>query len=70
MESKRRWMDSVDVDLSEKGLSREETHNRAVWKRRVRYVHRPHVEVGKDAVEDRVLARIWIFPKKGVTDIF
>ena len=28
---KRRWMDSGNVDLREKGLSGEETQNRAMW---------------------------------------
>ena len=31
-------MDSVDVDLREKGLSGEETHNRALWRLFVRYI--------------------------------
>ena len=35
---KRRWMDSVNVDFREKGLSREETHNRDVWRQLVRYI--------------------------------
>ena len=39
---KRRWMDSVNVDLRGKGLSGEETHNRAVWRQLVIYM-----EVGK-----------------------
>ena len=34
----RRWMDSVDVGLREKGLSVEETQNRAVWRQFVRYI--------------------------------
>ena len=46
---KRRWMDSVNVDLREKGLPGcvGET----------RHIHRPHIEVGKDAIEeeDKVL---------------
>ena len=36
--SKRRWMDSVNVDLRENGLSREETQNRAAWRQLVRNI--------------------------------
>ena len=36
--SKQRWMGSVDVDLREKGLSGEQTHNRAVWRQVVTYI--------------------------------
>ena len=43
--SKRRWMDSVNVDLREKGMSGEDSKNRAVWRQFVR----PQIEVGKDA---------------------
>ena len=32
---KRRWMDSVNMNWREKGLSGEETHNRAVWGRQL-----------------------------------
>ena len=46
---KRRWMDSVRVDLREKGLSGEETHNRAEWRELVRNID---PEVGNDAVEE------------------
>ena len=35
---KQRWMDSVNVDLREKGLSGEETQNCAVWRQLVRYI--------------------------------
>ena len=48
---KLRWMDSVNVDLREKGLSGEETHNRAVWAQLVRNTD-PHIEVGEDAMEE------------------
>ena len=37
-EFKRRWMDSVNVDLREKGLSREEKQSRAVWRPLVRNI--------------------------------
>ena len=37
---KRRWMDRVNVDLRENGLSGEETHNRAVWRQLVRNIDR------------------------------
>ena len=49
--SKRRWMDSVNVDLREKGLSGEETQNRAVWRELFRNID-PHIEVGEDLVEE------------------
>ena len=35
---KRRWMDSVNVDLREKGLSSEETQNWAVWTQLIRNI--------------------------------
>ena len=35
---KRRWMDSVNVTLTEKGLSGEEMHNKAKWRQLVRYI--------------------------------
>ena len=52
---KRRWMDSVNVDLREKGLSGEETHNKAMWRQLVRYI-----EVEKDLVEEEVGGEGWI----------
>ena len=42
---KPRWMDRVNVNLREKGLSEEEMLNRAVQ------THLPGIEVGKDAVK-------------------
>ena len=33
---KRKWVDSVNVDLREKGLSGEQTQNRTVWRQLVR----------------------------------
>ncbi len=35
---KRRWMDIVRDDLREKGLTGEEVHERAAWRRLVRNV--------------------------------
>ena len=35
---KRRWMDSVNMDLMKKGMSGDETQNRAVWRQLVRYI--------------------------------
>ena len=35
---KQRWMDSVNVDSRENGLSGEETHNRAVWRQLVTHI--------------------------------
>ena len=49
---RRGWMVSVNVDLREKGLSGEETQNRAVWRQLVRYID-PPLEVGKDALEEK-----------------
>ena len=43
---KRRWMDSVNVDWSEKRMSGEETQNRAVGRQLVRYID-PQIAVGK-----------------------
>ena len=43
---KRRWMDTIGNDLSEKELSREDTQDRAKW--RSLMTHRPHIKVGKD----------------------
>ena len=42
---KSRWMDRVNVNLREKGLSGEEMLNRAVQR------HPPSIEMGKDAVK-------------------
>ena len=39
---KPRWMDRVNVDLREKGLPSEETHNQAVWRQLVRNIEPPH----------------------------
>ena len=50
---KRRWMDSVNVDLREKGLPGEDTQNCAVWRQLVR----PQKEVGKDAQMKTALTR-------------
>ena len=47
---KQRWMDSVNVDLREKGLSGEETQNYAVWRQLVRYLD--PIEVVNDGVEE------------------
>ena len=35
---KQRWMDSVNVDLREKGLSGKETQNRVMWRQLVRNI--------------------------------
>ena len=35
---KLRWKDSMNVDLRAKGLSGEQTHNRAVWSQLVTYI--------------------------------
>ncbi len=34
----QRWMESVNVDLREKGLSDEGTQNLAEWRQLVRYI--------------------------------
>ena len=35
---KRRWLDSIRNDLSEKELSREDTQDRAKWRRLIRHI--------------------------------
>lgn len=35
---RRRWMDCVNEDLREKGLTREEVQDRAAWKRLTKYI--------------------------------
>ena len=35
---KRRWMDTIGKDLSEKELSREDTQDRAKWKSLIRHI--------------------------------
>ena len=49
--SKRRGRNSVNVDLRERELSGEETHNWAVWRQHVRNID-PHIQVGKPAMEE------------------
>ena len=39
---KRRWLDNIKNDLSERELSEEASHK----------THRPHIKVGKDAEEE------------------
>ena len=48
---KRRWMDSVNVDLREKGLSGEETQNQAVSRQLVRNID-PRMAVQDAVVEE------------------
>ena len=47
---KRRWMDSVNVDLREKELSGEEMQRPGCVETTCE-IHLPHIEVGKDAVK-------------------
>ena len=35
---KRRWLDSIRNDLSEKELSREDAQDRAKWRRLIRHI--------------------------------
>ena len=42
---KRRWLDSIRNDLSERELSREDAQDRAKWRRFIRYID---IKVGKD----------------------
>ena len=35
---KRRWMDTIGNDLSEKELSREDTQDRAKWRSLIRHI--------------------------------
>ena len=43
---KRRWMDNIRNDLSERGLSEEDAQDRS------HKTHRPHIIVGKDEEEE------------------
>ena len=43
---KRRWLDSIRNDLSERELSRENTQDRAKWRRLIRHID-PAIKVGK-----------------------
>ena len=36
--SKRRWLDNIRNDLSERLLSREDTQDRAKWRRLIRHI--------------------------------
>ena len=53
---KRRWLDSIRNDLSERELSRDDAQDRA--KLILSFInvshktHRPHIKVGKDAEEE------------------
>ena len=51
---KRRWMDSINVDFGEKGLSGR-TRKSGQCMEATCQKHRPHIEVGKDAVEEVIL---------------
>ena len=44
---KRRWLDNIKNDLSERELSGEEAQDRVQW-RHLYDVHRPHIKVGKE----------------------
>ena len=50
--SKRRWLDSIRNDLSERELSTEDTQDRTKWRRVLYKTHRPHIKVGKDPEEE------------------
>ena len=49
---KRRWLDNIKNDLSERELSGEEAQHRVQWRRLE--THQPHIEVGKDAKEEEM----------------
>ena len=53
---KRRWLDSIRNDLSERELSREDAQDRAKlilsFMNASHKTHRPHIKVGKDAEEE------------------
>ena len=44
---KRRWLDSIMNDFSERELAREDTQDRTKWRRLIR-----HIKVGKDAEQE------------------
>ena len=48
--SKRRWLDNIKNDLSEREMSGEEAQDRVQWARLIRNIG-PHIKVGKDAEE-------------------
>ena len=48
---KRRWLDNIKNDLSERELSGEEAQDRIQWRRLIRIID-PQVKVGKDAEEE------------------
>ena len=51
---KRMWIDSVNVDLREKGMSVDETPNRATTGQ----THRAHIEMGNDAMEEEEVVKV------------
>ena len=42
---KRRWLDKVNDDIKEKGLSADDVYDRAMMEAYV-IIHRPHIKVG------------------------
>ena len=50
---KRRWLDSIRNDLSERALSREDAKDRAKWRLLRRHID-PHIKVGKDGKKMKI----------------
>ena len=48
---KRRWLDNIRNDLSERELSGEEAQGRVKWRRLIRNID-PHIKSGKDVDEE------------------
>ena len=61
---KRRWLDSIRNDLSERELAGEDGQDRAKWRRLIIKTRRPHIKVGKDAEEEcLVICTYYASPK-------
>ena len=56
---KRRCMDSIKNDLTEKGLSGEEAQDRAAWRRLIQNID-PHIKGGGGGERGEMLMMIWI----------
>ena len=56
---KRRWLDNIRNDLSEREMSEKEAQDRVTWRRLIRHIN-PQIKVGKDwKKKDEVLHIVW-----------
>ena len=63
---KRRWLDNIRNNLSERELAGEDGQDRAKWRRLIIKTRRPHIKVGKDAEEEEeclVISTYYASPK-------